>query len=367
MAFPDRRTLNILLTVLLVAGVCALTYYARRILLLFVCAIFFAYLIDPVVRFLQQHSLFLRKMPGSAILEVYLTFIIVIAVFGYEVAPGVGRKVTKLVDEIPVLIDGLSTGTIASDLGDQYGWSDAQELRFKAFLLRHRDNIQDLVKVVDHSLSQVAEVFGFFLLIPVLAIFLLRDGEHIAHALINVAAPRDQRETVRSIAAKLHIVLTGYIRAQVILCGFSFLFYAIAMLLLRFPHALALAVLGGVLEFIPVVGWTSTAAAIVSVGIVHHCHWIWMILLLAIWRIVQDYVISPRVFGQELEIHPLAAIFAVLVGAEIGGIVGIYLSVPLVASLSVIWKVYAGPQSTLQSAQRFELTEAHDLVSATTK
>ena len=52
MAFPDRRTLNILLTVLLVVGVCAFAYYARRIILLFFCAIFFAYLIDPVVRFL---------------------------------------------------------------------------------------------------------------------------------------------------------------------------------------------------------------------------------------------------------------------------------------------------------------------------
>ena len=156
MAFPDRRTLNVLLTALLVAGVCAFAYYARRIILLFVCAIFFAYLIDPVVRFLQQHSLFFRNMRGSAVMEVYLALIVVIGLLGYELAPGVGRNVTKLVDEIPVLLDGLSTGKVASDLGDRYGWSGSQELRFKSFLLRHRDNIQDVVKAVDHYLSDAA-------------------------------------------------------------------------------------------------------------------------------------------------------------------------------------------------------------------
>ena len=367
MAFPDRRTLNVLLTVLLAAAVGALAYYARRIILLFVLAIFFAYLIDPVVRFLHQHSLFFRNMRGSAVLEAYLAFIMVIGVLGYELAPGVGRNVTRLVDEIPVLLDGLSSGQIASDLGDKYGWSDAQELRLKGFLLRHRDNVQDLVKIVDRYLSDAAEVFGFLLLIPILAIFLLRDGDHIAQTLINVAAPAHQRQAVRAVATELHIVLTRHIRAQVILCGFSFLFYTTAMLVLGFPHALALAGLGGVLEFIPVVGWMSTAAAIVSVGIVHHCHWIWMILLLAVWRIVQDYVIYPRVLGQQLEIHPLAAVFAVLVGAEIGGIVGIYLSVPLVACLRVIWRMYSGAQDAQQSPRHFALAETPELARTTTK
>src|SRR5208283_1941140 len=113
---------------------------------------------------------------------------------------------------------------------------------------------------------------------------------------------------------ELHMMLTRFMRAQVLLCALSFVFYAAAMLLLRFPHAIALAVLGGVLEFIPAVGWMSTFAAIISVGIVNHSHWIWMAALLATWRLVQDYFASPRIMGRHLEIHPLAAIFAVLVG-----------------------------------------------------
>jgi len=90
------------------------------------------------------------------------------------------------------------------------------------------------------------------------------------------------------------------------------------------------------LEFVPVVGWTSTFAVIVGTGIVNHSHWISMAVLLLTWRLVQDYAVFPQIMGQKLKIHPLGAIFAVLVGAELGGVIGIFLSIPLMASLRVI-------------------------------
>jgi predicted PurR-regulated permease PerM len=355
-AFPDRRTANILLTILLFAGVCALIYSARRILLIFIFAILFAYLIDPVVKFLQRRSLFFRNLRGPAVLEVYLAFIILIAVSGYGLAPGVVRNAGKLIDEIPVLLDGLSTGEIATNLGGKYGWSDAQEYRFKAFLTRHREDVQSLVRGVDRYLSNAAEVLAWLLLIPLLAIFFLRDGEHIADVLIRVIFPANRCKEVRAIADQLHIMLTKYIRAQVLLCGLSFLFYSAVLLLFKFPHAIALGMLGGVLEFIPAVGWMSTAAAIIGVGIVNHSHWIWVAALLGVWRIAQNYFTSPSIMGRHLEIHPLAAIFALLVGAEVGGIVGIYLAVPVVASLRVIWQAYAGPEREGSACRDLDVT-----------
>jgi predicted PurR-regulated permease PerM len=63
-----------------------------------------------------------------------------------------------------------------------------------------------------------------------------------------------------------------------------------------------------------------------------------MMALLGIWRVIQDYFATPRIMGNHLKIHPLAAIFAVLVGAELGGIVGIYLAVPMMASFLIIWR-----------------------------
>jgi len=113
------------------------------------------------------------------------------------------------------------------------------------------------------------------------------------------------------------------------------------MLLLGFPNAIALGILAGILEFIPVVGWMTAAATIVAAGVLTHSHWIWMLTLLAVWRLLMDYGIAPRVMGHELEIHPLLAIFALMVGGAVGGIVGIYLSVPLVAALRVVYRRFA--------------------------
>jgi predicted PurR-regulated permease PerM len=356
MAFPDRRAANVVLTTLFIAGVCAAAYCARRIVLIFIFAIFFAYLIDPVVKFLQRHSLFFKNLRGPAVVEVYLAFVILIALVGYSFAPGTARNAMKLLDNTPALLNSLSTGDIATQLRGKYGWSEEQEFRFRAFLARHKDNIDQLVPMVDRYISNAAQLVGVLLLIPILAIFFLRDGDHIADALIQLFFSPKRRPRVRAIADQLHVMLRSYIRAQVLLCILSFLFYSASMLLLRFPHALALGILGGLLEFVPVVGWTSTFAVIVGVGIVNYSHWLWMAALLGIWRVIQDYFVSPRIMGHQLKIHPLAAMFAVLVGAEIGGIIGIYLAVPLMASMRVIWRV-----EKTQTTQRYHSLPGEDV------
>jgi predicted PurR-regulated permease PerM len=344
LTFPDRRTANVVLTILFIAGLCAVVYCARRIILIFIFAILFTYLLNPVVKFLQRHSLFFRNLRGPAVVEVYVSIVILLAIVGYSFAPSAVRNARKLLDETPVVLDRLSTGDIASDLKGKYGWSEEQEFRLKFFLTKHKEQIQRLIPAVDHYLSNTAVIFGYLLLVPVLAIFFLRDGDHIANALIKWIFPRERRATMRATAHELHLMLTRYIRAQFLLCGLSFLFYSAALLLLRFPYAIALASLGALLEFIPVVGWTSTFAVIVGVGIVNHSHWLWMAALLGFWRVLQDYVATPRIMGQQIKIHPLAAIFAVLVGAALGGIIGIYLAVPVMAALRVIWRVSVGEE-----------------------
>jgi predicted PurR-regulated permease PerM len=109
------------------------------------------------------------------------------------------------------------------------------------------------------------------------------------------------------------------------------------MLVLKFPNALALGILGGILEFLPAAGWVASAAAILTIGFMTHAHWIWMAGPLVGWRLVQDYVNSPRIMGDSLELQPLTVIFALMVGGQVGGITGLYLSVPAVALLGIVW------------------------------
>ena len=73
-------------------------------------------------------------------------------------------------------------------------------------------------------------------------------------------------------------------------------------------------------------------------------HWLILVIFLGVWRLIQDYVSSPRIMGESMELHPLAAIFGVMAGGEVAGILGIYLSIPVMASLRIVfrrWRLYA--------------------------
>jgi predicted PurR-regulated permease PerM len=341
--FPERHTANVLLTVLLFAALCAITYSARRVILLFVLSVFFAYLMNPAVRFLQHHSLLFRDLRGAAVIEAYFGVLILIGLATYSFAPAVVRNTVKAVDQVPTILDRVSTGEIAADIGDKYGWNDEQKARLRTVLVRHREDSQGFLKWIDRSLSQAAQIVGWLALIPVLAIFLLRDGNRIVEGTIQSFFPQKHQQSARMVVYQIHAMLANYILAQVLLCLFSLAFYTIVLLIFRFPHAIALGILGGILEFVPVIGWMSTAALVIGIGMANDLHWAWMTALLLLWRVIQDYFNLPRALGHRLEIHPLTVIFAVLAGAEVGGIIGVYLAVPLAASLFVIWRSRTHP------------------------
>lgn len=340
MAFPDRRALNILLTTLLFAVALAIVYVARAIFVIFAFSILFAYLINPIVRFLQRHSLFFKNLRGPHVAEAYLALLIIIGVVVHGLVPQIVPRLVQLSRESPAMMEGVYSGDIAVDMGHRNGWDEAQSLRAKVFLQQHGGSIRSLVESIR---AFVSVAFGGILLIPILGLFFLSDGEKLADGVIQLVSTRETYGEARALADDLNDMLRHYIRAKVILAVLSFIFCSVAMAFLGYPHALALGLLAGVLEFIPVAGWITALATISIVGMATHSHWIWMAGLLGLWRIFMDYAIAPRVVGHELEMHPLLAIFTVMVGGAVGGIVGIYLSVPLVATLRVIWRRFASP------------------------
>jgi predicted PurR-regulated permease PerM len=121
--------------------------------------------------------------------------------------------------------------------------------------------------------------------------------------------------------------------------------YSVFLGAMKVQYALVLGTMGGLLEFVPLVGPLTAAVIIIGVALLmSYPHWLVLIIFLGIWRVIQDYVFSPRIMGQSMELHPLAAIFGVMAGGEVAGILGIYLSIPVMASLRIVfrrWRLYA--------------------------
>jgi predicted PurR-regulated permease PerM len=350
MILPDRKTASALLTILLFAIVLAVLYVARTVVVIFAFSILFAYLINPIVRFLQRYSLFFKNLRGPHVLEAYLALIVFTLLLSHGLFPEFRKNVGQLLAAIPTLTDRVASGELASNIGSNFGWADERADQIRILFQRHRANVERAAAEIE-QLAPAA--LAGVVVIPILAIFFLSDGENLANQIIHLVSTKENLAAVRSLANDLHLMLQRYIRAKVILGALSLLYSLIAMLVLGFPNAMVLSVLAGILEFLPVAGWMTAAAVIVTAGALSHSHWIWMLALLAIWRILMDYAIAPRVMGHELEIHPLLAIFTLMVGGAVGGIVGIYLSVPLVATLRVIYRRFALSPAEVTVASSF--------------
>ena len=121
MSMLDRQAAKVLFTTLVFVLVLGIVYIARTVFIVFIFAILFAYLIDPIVRFLQRHSLFFKNLRGPHILEAYLGLLILIAVGIHSMDPGFFRHAGGLIRGFPTLAEEISTGEIATTLGDKYG------------------------------------------------------------------------------------------------------------------------------------------------------------------------------------------------------------------------------------------------------
>ena len=333
----DDRTGNVITTVVLFVVAAGALYLARGAFLILFLSLLFAYLLEPAVSFSQQHSRLGRKNRGWAIAEVYLIGIFVLGGLGYELVPRIAAQVKTLSKAVPEILEGFSTGNPIAMQGG-HGLSAAQQLRVEAMLAHHRDLIARSFEGMASSATYVAGSAIWLLAVPILAIFILRDGRPRADVLIKATVHRENATPGMRILERVDSMLARYTRAQSALAGLSFLFYGVCLLAFRFPYAMALAALGGVLEFLPAVGWIISAAAILTVGFLTHSHWIWMAVLLVAWRLFLNYAISPRVMGNSLELQPLTVLFALMVGAQAGGIAGAYFSGPAAAVLRIVWQ-----------------------------
>lgn len=343
----DKRTVSVLTTIILFIAAGAFIYGAGRVIIVFLLAVLFAYLLEPLVSAAQRWTRVSRGSRALAILEVYAVLCAGLAILFFFTGPRIADEAKMLAEALPSLFEKLSTGQIALQIGSKRGWSYATQVRLQHFLANHSNEVLSWVGSLGSRVASAASNAVWIVLIPILAVFFLKDGRTFSEDILEMVERRQQRQLLTGIIDDLNEMLAHYIRMQLILSGLSIVAYMGVLSLLRVPYALAIGLFAGLLEFIPVVGPLLGAVIIVGVALLAGYHHILIIILfLATWRILQDYVTTPHLMGVKLQLHPLTVIFAVLVGAEIGGVIGVYLSIPIAAALRIVWKrwqrVYAG-------------------------
>jgi predicted PurR-regulated permease PerM len=339
-ALVDSRTVRVLITASLFALALAFLYVTRQTLIAFLFAIFFAYLMSPLVSNLEK----VLKSRSLAIAAIYTLLLGLVVLFFVSMGPKVTREGARLGQSLPALTQ-LSSGQLAEQLGKQHGWNDRTRDLLTKFLADNSDAITQIAQRVGLRVADVAKQAWMFVIVPILSVFFLKDGRAFSDILLSTIQSRPQREFLEGVLNDLNQMLAHFIRAQLILAALSLIAYSIFLRIMNVPYWLVLGTLGGLLEFIPLVGPLAAAVIIVSVSLLlSYPHWIVLVIFLGVWRLIQDYIFQPRIMGRSMELHPLAAIFGVMAGGEIAGILGIYLSIPVMASLRIVfrrWRLYA--------------------------
>jgi predicted PurR-regulated permease PerM len=334
-----RVILRVVFIFLAVAAALFVLYELQGVILLLVLAIFFAYLVAPLVEFVRR-PIYIRGrervMPRAiAIGIVYLVIFGSIGVTLYLLLP-------HLYDQIPQFAQQAQEHLKGS--------TEKLNRLYKHFPAPIVDAINkaipDMVrKVGGYTSAGVQSAVGWLgyipwmILIPILAFFLLKDAENFRSSALQMLPRGRWRWRGDEFFQDVNSTLAAYIRAQLTACLMIGVICTIGFWAIGVPYTLVLGLMAGVMEFIPLVGPITVALVVVILtGFQSTTQALVVLLFLAVLRIVQDYVLYPRIIGQGIHLHPLAVILAILCGAELAGIAGIFLAIPLIAIITVSYR-----------------------------
>jgi predicted PurR-regulated permease PerM len=328
----DKKTVQVLFTGLVFALGLLFLYAAWRVIIAFLFAVFFAYLLEAPVSRLET---VLKGSRPAAIGVVYLIFVALLVVVFVLAGPPIIEEVQTLTQQSPHLSETLT------HVGTQHGWSAETVERIQNYINQHRGEIVSRGQQIVLGVIKTLQSMWWLLLVPILAIFFLKDGRKFGSIIINSVQGQRNRQIMAATVEKMNSMLGHFLRAQVLLSALAMVVITFTIWLMRVPYAFALGPAAGALEFIPVVGPVLGGAFILGVAfLAGYNHVLWLFIFLLVWRGIQDYVTSPRIMGNKLELHPLAILFGVLAGGEVAGVIGVFLSIPALASLRILWHTW---------------------------
>ena len=322
----------------------------RALIIMLVMAAILAYLLDPLISFIDRRTNFRR---GLIIAVVYL--VLAAALVGGFFALGVAsyQQAANLIEQAPALIENsaaalalLANRTEPLTIGpfslnpDIVPWERLPE----ELLGMAQPLLTQGGSVVSRFASSTARTVFNLLFIFVLSIYLATDLPRFGGYVKSFAQQPGYREDAEQLMPRLRHVWSAYLRGQIILALVIFLTVWIGLTLLGVQNSLALGLLAGLLEFLPNVGPVISAGVTIIVAFFQPSNymglasWQFALVVLALMIVIQqleNHLLVPRIVGGALDLHPIIVIVGLFMGASLAGILGAILAAPIIASLKL--------------------------------
>lgn len=333
--------------ILLVTGAGMLAwilYQIRSVLVLLALTVIFCYLIAPVVDLIEyplRISGKQRRIPRSiAIILVYLLLAGLIYLVIERLLPVISDQFTAFSENLPGYARQLdqSFRQLAA-IPARYRLPQNWRQSLTDWINTAGPNLVEWLKVIAGTVFKLSWYLPWLVLIPVIGFFFLKDTKRISDQVLATFPEADMRYRVAIFLKDVSYTLAAYIRAQLLACLIVGVIEGVGLWSFGISYPLLFGLAAGLLEFIPVIGpmiLGATATLVVSFHSLNEALVIAGFLLL--FRLIHDYVIYPRLISEGMQLHPVAVILAVLCGAELAGVLGVFLSIPMAALMLVGWK-----------------------------
>lgn len=333
-----RRLYPVLFWLGVAAVAILLLVQLQGILLPFAVGFVIAYVLAPAVARLERWGV--PRSLGS--LLVLILFMMAVALVLFLLVPLIQNQVVQLIGKVPSLVTALQNeiGKLIALLRERLPADEVNKVRdaIGSKLGEALTWLTSLLQSLVTSSFAILSIVSLVVVTPIVTFFLLRDWEAMVD-LVDSYLPRQSLETVRGQARAVSDMLVGFVHGQALICLILAIYYSVTLTLAGLDSSLAVGVLIGVLAIVPVLGVATGFLLSVSLAASQYGTWTEVFIVAGIFlfgQTVEANILTPKLVGDRIHLHPVWVIFALLAGGSLFGFVGVLLAVPAAAILGVL-------------------------------
>jgi predicted PurR-regulated permease PerM len=316
----------------------AFSWLFSTVLMPFILGFAVAYLLNPLIFKIERFKL--KRKPAS--LLILLSFFFLLFLVISVISPILFREMAEFAEELPNYLDKvwLSAQPFIENLQTQLGLETEDDMitSIKPHIGKIAEAGSGFLK---HIISGGMAVFDFTLtlfLTPIVAYFLLKEWPKITEWVYGLM-PRDHENTLKNLLSQIDIKLSGFVRGQLSVCAVIGILYAIALMIAGLKYGFFIGLLAGALSVIPLVG--SVVGLLISVMVAWFqsgdISYVGIIaIIFFVGQIIEGNLLTPKLVGDSVGLHPLWIIFSLMAGGSVFGIMGMFLAVPIAAIVGVL-------------------------------
>jgi predicted PurR-regulated permease PerM len=329
--FPVKTILTVLGLIVAVWALLHVIVVARSVIVYILIAIFLALAINPLVALLMRRGV---RSRGAASGIACLIVLIGIAAIGFAFIPTLVDNVNNFVDAAPGYVHDLTKGRgRLGFLETKYHVVERLEHYVK------QGGAKKLLGLSGAAVTVTKSVLSFIVgvvTVAFLTFFMLLEGPAWMERFFGLVPPESQPRW-RAVGNDIYRQVGGYVTGNLAISLIAGALATFVLLILGVPFAVALGLLVGLLDLVPLVGATVAAIIVVAVGFLHTVvAGVVLILFFVVYQQLENHVLQPLVYNRTVSLSPLAILVSVLVGAELAGVLGALAAIPVAGAIQVL-------------------------------